>query len=83
MDVYLNGASLGEKRGFARPAEYTDIAKHLKPGENVLAVRVSAGGLAELGTGGIMMPVMIYRTGGGGAEAATKGDGTGNPAYEM
>lgn len=83
VDVYLNGASLGEKRGFARPAEYTDIAKHLKPGENVLAVRVSAGGLAELGTGGIMMPVMIYRAGGGGAEAATKGDGTGNPAYEM
>ncbi len=64
VDVYLNGVSLGEKRGFATPAEFGGIAPHLKfGGENVLAVRVSAGDLAELGTGGIMMPVMIYRTG--------------------
>jgi hypothetical protein len=29
---------------------------------NLLAVRVSAGGLAELGAGGIRMSVMIYAT---------------------
>lgn len=66
MDVYLNGRALGEKRGFVRPAEYEDIGKLLKPGENVLAVRVAAGGLAEPGTGGLMMPVMIYREAGSG-----------------
>jgi len=64
VDVYLNGVILGEKRGFATPAEYAGIARHLRSGrENVLAVRVSAGGLAELGTGGIMMPVMVYLPG--------------------
>jgi hypothetical protein len=67
VDVYLNGAHLGEKRGCATPAEFDKIANHLRPGgENVLAVRVSAGDLAEIGTGGIMMPVMIYKAGGGG-----------------
>lgn len=71
VDVYLNGQSLGEKKGFVKPAEYADIGKLLKPGENVLAVRVSSGSLAELGTGGIMMPVMIYRA---AATAAPRGD---------
>jgi hypothetical protein len=62
VDVYLNGHHLGERRGFATPQEFADIAQHLKFGAaNVLAVRVSAGDLAELGTGGIMKPVMIYR----------------------
>lgn len=62
VDVYINGQSLGEKKGFARPAEYTDVGKYLKSsGGNTIAVRVSAGGLAEMGTGGIMMPVMLYR----------------------
>ncbi len=61
VDVYLNGVHLGERKGFVTPGEFPDIVKHLRPGaKNVLAVRVSAGGLAELGTGGIMMPVMIY-----------------------
>lgn len=64
VDVYLNGHPLGEKRGFATPAEFDKIHEHLKfGGRNVLAVRVSAGDLAELGTGGIMKPVMIYRAG--------------------
>lgn len=63
VDVYVNGQPLGEKKGFARPAEYTDVGKLLKPdAENTIAVRVAAGGLAEMGTGGLMMPVMIYRT---------------------
>ena len=63
VDVYLNGRHLGVKKGFAKPAEFEGIGRYLKFGaRNVLAVRVTAGGLAELGTGGIMMPVMIYRS---------------------
>jgi hypothetical protein len=61
VDVYLNGEHLGEKLGFATPCQFEAIAPHLRFGRgNVIAVRVSAGDLAELGTGGIMMPVMIY-----------------------
>lgn len=61
-DVYLNGQHVGEQRGFATPREFTDIGRYLEfAGDNVLVVRVSAGGLAELGTGGIMKPVMIYQ----------------------
>ncbi|MBC8872294.1 MAG: DUF4838 domain-containing protein [Planctomycetes bacterium] len=61
VDVYLNGHHLGERRGFVKPQEFSEITNCLKFGEhNLLAVRVSAGDLAELGTGGIMMPVMIY-----------------------
>lgn len=64
VDVYLNGQHLGELKGFMKPGEFKEIAQYLKPGvENVLVVRVSSGGLAELGTGGIMMPVMIYQAG--------------------
>jgi len=64
VDVYLNGHPLGEKKGFATPAEFDAIAQHLNfGGANTLAVRVSAGDLAELGTGGLMKPVMIYRAG--------------------
>ena len=64
VDVYLNGQHLGEKRGFATPVEFEAIAQHLRfGGRNVLAIRVSAGGLAELGTGGLMKPAMIYRKG--------------------
>ncbi len=63
VDVYLNGEHLGEERGFATPAEYEDIAGHLASGgENVLAVRVTNYDLAEIGTGGIMMPVMVYES---------------------
>ncbi len=61
VDVYLNGHPLGEKRGFATPAEFENIRAHLNSGgRNVLAVRVENKGLAEIGTGGIMMPVVIY-----------------------
>ncbi len=56
-----DGEILYEQRGFMRPAEYTRIKDTLKPGENTIAVRCSFGDLAEIGTGGIMMPVMIYR----------------------
>jgi hypothetical protein len=81
VDVYLNGHHLGERKAFATPAEFDKIAEHLRfGGENVLAVRVSAGDLAELGTGGLMKPVMIYKAGAAKApeKKATKGQG-----YEM
>ena len=61
IEVWLNGERLGGAMGFAKPAEFKDLAKKLRPGQNRLAVRVSAGDLAELGTGGLMMPVMVYR----------------------
>lgn len=61
VDVYLNGHHLGERRGFATPAEFDNIAQYLNAdGNNVLAVRVTNDSLGEIGTGGIMMPVMIY-----------------------
>ncbi len=64
VDVYLNGHHLGERRGFATPAEYVEIAQYLNSdGENTLAVRVTNNDTAEIGTGGIMMPVMIYHAG--------------------
>lgn len=56
-----DGNILYEQRGFMRPAEFTHINAALRPGENVIAVRCSFGDLAEIGTGGIMMPVMLYR----------------------
>lgn len=75
-DVYLNGHHLGEQRGFAVPREFKDIAQWLKPGErNILAVRVSAGDLAELGTGGLMAPVMIYQARAGKPADATQEKG--------
>ena len=83
VDVYLNGTGLGERTGFATPAEFAGIAGHLKLGdENVLAVRVSSGGLAEIGTGGIMKPVMVYeaaRT----PEGRKSGEGKTGVEYEM
>ena len=50
-------------------------------GPNVLAVRVSAGSLAEIGTGGIMMPVMLYQS--GTAPAAPEAPKTNAPGYQM
>lgn len=73
VDVWLNGTRLGELKGFATPKEFEKIAQNLKPGaENVIAVRVSSGDLAELGTGGIMKPVMIYQAGAGKAVEPAK-----------
>ena len=74
---------IGEKKGFVRPAEYEGVAAHLKDGENVLAVRVSAGGLAEIGTGGLMMPAMIYRASGKPAGEVPKPGDPDKKVYEM
>lgn len=78
VDVTLNGHALGEKTGFIKPQSFENISAHLKYGEkNEIVVRVSAGSLAEIGTGGIMMPVVIYQ----GKAAAP--DSKPKPAYEM
>ena len=74
---------LGEKKGFATPAEFPldGLADRLHfGGTNTLAVRVSSGDLAELGTGGLMKPVMIHRV--GAAKAPDKKDTKGQ-GYEM
>lgn len=55
------GEILYGQTGFMRPAEFTRMQEKLRAGQNVLAVRCSAGSLAELGTGGLMMPVFLYR----------------------
>ena len=83
VDVYLNGQHLGEKKGFATPREFEGVAGHIQfDKHNTIAVRVSAGGLAEIGTGGIMMPVMVYAA--QAASAPEKGDAKDKPAaYEM
>jgi hypothetical protein len=79
VEVWLNGQPLGEKKGFVKPQAYENVGPQLKFGEkNVLAVRVSSGSLAEIGTGGIMMPVMIFQ--GKGQGGGTDGK---KPAYEM
>ncbi|MHB9106420.1 MAG: DUF4838 domain-containing protein [Armatimonadota bacterium] len=81
VDVYLNGKHLGEKTGFVKPQEFTDVAGLLNyGGENALAVRVSAGSLAEIGTGGLMMPVMLYTP---GAPAVPADPTKGGVGYEM
>ncbi|MCG3149137.1 MAG: hypothetical protein PCFJNLEI_02596 [Verrucomicrobiae bacterium] len=78
VDVTLNGHALGEKTGFIKPQSYENIGAHLNyGGNNEIVVRVAAGSLAEIGTGGIMMPVVIYQ----GKAAAP--DSKPKPAYEM
>lgn len=72
IEVYLNDQRLGGWLGFAKPAEFADIGKHLRPGKNRIAVRVAAGDLGELGTGGMLMPVMVYRWNGKSALPAGK-----------
>ncbi len=76
-----DGAILYEQVGFMRPAEYTRIRGALKAGENVIAVRCSFGDLAEIGTGGIMMPVMLYRA--AGEDPAPAPDKEDDPAAEF
>ncbi|NUN92415.1 MAG: DUF4838 domain-containing protein [Verrucomicrobiae bacterium] len=79
VEVWLNGQPLGEKKGFVKPQAFANIGPHLKfGGKNVLAVRVASGSLAEIGTGGIMMPVLIYE--GKGSDGPSDGK---KPAYEM
>lgn len=59
-EVYLNGRKLGESRGFACPFEFP-VSDALRFGQkNLIAVRCLSLGLQELGTGGILRPLMLY-----------------------
>ncbi len=59
-EVYVNGQLVGETRGFARPFEFP-VGPVLQYGTgNVIAVRCLSESLAELGTGGILRPVVLY-----------------------
>jgi hypothetical protein len=70
-EVYVNGQQVGESKGFARPFEIP-VGKVLHYGDtNLIAVRCLSEGLAELGTGGILRPVMLYVAGGEPAERPT------------
>lgn len=58
--VWVNGHEVGTGRGAFRPFEF-DVSEVIRPGrDNRVAVQVINRGLSELGTGGLMAPVMFY-----------------------
>jgi len=60
--VYLNGQDLGQiGTGNFGPAEIEITDALRTEGENVLVLAVDNCGITELGTGGIMRPMLIYR----------------------
>ena len=57
--VYVNGAYVGEGRGFAKPMAF-DLTDFAKPGAgNVLAVQVMHSG-GEIGVGGLIYPAFVF-----------------------
>ena len=63
--VWVNGKEVGVRKGSAfLPFEF-EITDQIKLGhENTITVRITNDTVDELGTGGIVYPVMIYATGG-------------------
>lgn len=58
--VYVNGALVGEGRGFARPMSF-DITDAVMPGTtNLLAIQVQRHGLSEIGVGGLIFPSFVF-----------------------
>ncbi len=58
--VWVNGVEIGTGAGAFRPFEF-DATEAVRFGErNLVVVKVINRGLSELGTGGIMAPVMFY-----------------------
>ena len=58
--VYVNGALVGEGRGFARPMPF-DITDVVTPGTtNLLAIQVLRSGLSEIGVGGLLFPSFVF-----------------------
>lgn len=58
--VYVNGALVGEGRGFARPLPF-DITDAVMPGTtNLLAIQVQRHGLSEIGVGGLIFPSFVF-----------------------
>lgn len=56
--VYLNGILVGEQKERRVPFE-VDISEAVRPGENLLAVRVDHTRITELFLGGIVRPVLL------------------------
>lgn len=63
--VWVNGKEVGVRKGSAfLPFEF-EITKEIVPNvENTIVVKITNDSVDELGTGGIVYPVMIYATGG-------------------
>jgi beta-galactosidase/beta-glucuronidase len=62
-EVYVNGQEVGAGQGFARPFEFP-VGHLLQYGrKNLIAVKCQNRQLGELGTGGILRPVMLYAAG--------------------
>ncbi len=58
--VWLNGQVIGISHGAAFYPFELDATEAIKPGQNVIAVCVSNQRVNELGTGGIVAPVLLY-----------------------
>jgi len=58
--VWLNGHNIGISHGAAFYPFELDATEAVRPGENVIVVCVSNQVVNELGTGGIVAPVLLY-----------------------
>jgi hypothetical protein len=61
VKVFFNGREIGSREGYAEPFSF-DITAAVKPGEvNHLALLCTRTFFNELGTGGLLAPVAVYR----------------------
>ena len=58
--VWINGKEVGISHGAAMYPFELDATDQLKPGNNVVVVCVANNRVNEIGTGGILAPVMLY-----------------------
>ena len=63
--VWVNGKVVGISHGAAFYPFELDATEAVRPGENMLAVSVVNDVVNELGTGGIVAPILLYLPGGG------------------
>jgi hypothetical protein len=63
--VWINGQPIGISHGSAMSPFELDATPAVRPGKNVIVVCVSNMVVNELGTGGILAPVMLYAPKGG------------------
>ena len=59
--VWLNGKPIGVSPGSAFSPFEMDATDAVKPGKNMLVFEVNNEVVNELGTGGLLSPVLIYR----------------------
>jgi len=58
--VYINGRPIGEVTDYCKPLSF-DITAAVTAGENQLTIKCTRSTLNEVGTGGLLGPVVIYR----------------------